>query len=171
MAVRALTRVEAGIYVGLSSDTKPTDVSIMARFYETDTQDWFIFDGISWTADLGMPVRPSNTPGGDISNNVQVVEQGQFDYETVAASQSDQVLGVTGAAGDFLHKLICVITTSTGSLVQIKDGSGSAITVLPTGLAAPGFYQIELNISSTSGAWKITTGANVAVLVIGRFTA
>lgn len=171
MTVRAINRLDAGLYVGLSSDTKPTDAAMLARFFETDTQDWFVFDGTSWSAELGQPARVSNFPGGDINNNVQVVEQGQYDYETVAASQTDQVLGGTGAVGDFLHKLICVITTSTGTVVQIKDGSGSAITVLPTGLSAPGFYQIELNIASTGGAWKITTGANVAVLAIGRFSA
>lgn len=110
-------------------------------------------------------------PSVDADAGVTIIEHGRFDYETVAASQTDQALGATGAAGDLLHKLICVITTSTGTVVQIKDGAGSAITVLPTGLAAPGFYQIELNIVSTSGAWKITTGANVAVLAIGRFTA
>ena len=67
----------------------------------------------------------------DTTNRVSVVEQGQFDYETVAASQSDQVLGVTGAVGDFLHRLIIVVATAATSQVQIKDGSGSAITLPP----------------------------------------
>lgn len=110
-------------------------------------------------------------PSVDGDNGVTVVEQGQFDYETVAASATTQALGATGAAGDFLHRLICVITSSTGTLVQIKDGSGTAITVLPTGISAPNYFNIEINARSTLGAWQVTTGANVAVLAIGRFSA
>ena len=111
--------------------------------------------------------------GGPVDDNagVMVVEQGQFDYETVAASQSDQVLGVTGALGDFLHSLICVVATAATAQVQIKDGSGPAITVLPNSPGGGvGTYVIELNIVSTSGAWKVTTGAGVSVIAIGRFT-
>ena len=108
----------------------------------------------------------------DVANGVAVVEQGQFDYETVAASQTDQVLGVTGATGDFLHQLIIVVSTAATAQVQIKDGSGSAITVFPNSPGGGiGTYTVELNIRSTSGAWRVTTGAGVAVLAVGRFTA
>lgn len=173
MTVQAISRSDRGLFAGLSSDTKPTtDIGLMARFFETDTQDWYIFDGSSWTVDIGEPVRQGNVAGGDISNNVQVVEQGQFDYETVAASQSDQVLGSTGAAGDLLHKLVCIVTTAATAQVQIKDGSGSAITVFPNSPGGGvGTYVLEFNISSGAGAWKVTTGAGVAVLAIGRFSA
>lgn len=107
----------------------------------------------------------------DDSNGCMVVEQGQFDYETVAASQSDQVLGNTGALGDFLHRLICVVATAATAQVQINDGAGSAITVLPNSPGGGvGTYSIELNITSTGGAWKVTTGAGVSVIAVGRFT-
>ena len=107
----------------------------------------------------------------DTTNNFALVELRNPNYETVAASQTDQVLGATGAVGDFIHRLICIITTSTGTAVSIKDGSGSSIPVLPTGISAPNYFNIELNATSTSGAWSVTTGANVVVLAIGRFTA
>lgn len=107
----------------------------------------------------------------DTTNRVAVIEQGQFDYETVAASQTDQTLGVTGAVGDFLHRLVCVVTTAATAQVQIKDGSGSAITVFPNNPGGGvGTYPVELNITSTAGAWRVTTGAGVAVLAVGRFT-
>lgn len=107
----------------------------------------------------------------DELNGVAVIEQGQFDYETVAASQSDQVLGNTGALGDFLHRLICVVATAATAQVQINDGAGSAITVLPNSPGGGvGTYSIELNITSTGGAWKVTTGAGVSVIAVGRFT-
>lgn len=91
-------------------------------------------------------------------------------YETVAASQSDQALGTTGAAGDVLEGLLCVVTTAATSQVQIKDGSGSAITVLPDNVGGGiGTYPLPINLRSVSGAWKITTGAGVAVVAIGQF--
>lgn len=108
----------------------------------------------------------------DTTNSVAVVEQGQFDYETVAASQTNQVLGVTGALGDFLHRLVCVVATAATAQVQIKDGANAAITVFPNSPGGGiGTYTIELNITSTNGAWQITTGAGVSVIGIGRFAA
>ena len=92
-------------------------------------------------------------------------------YETVAASQTDQALGPTGGSSDFLEALLCVVSTAATSQVQIKDGSGSAITVLPNAVGAGiGSYYVPINAASTSGAWKVTTAAGVAVFATGRFT-
>lgn len=111
-------------------------------------------------------------PSVDGDNGVTVVEQGQFDYETVAAGQSDQALGATGAVGDLLHRLIIVVATAASAQVQIKDGSGSAITVLPNSPGGGiGTYSVEFNIRSLSGAWKVTTGAGSSVIAVGRFSA
>jgi hypothetical protein len=93
------------------------------------------------------------------------------DYETVAAGQSDQAMGATGAAGDLLSLLICVVSTAATAAVSIKDGGGSAIAVLPNSPGAGvGTYVIPLNLISRAGAWKITTGAGVAVVATGEFT-
>ena len=92
-------------------------------------------------------------------------------YETVAASQTDQAMGVTGAAADYLDKLICVVATAATAQVQIKDGAGSAITVLPNSPGGGvGTYVIPIGLKSTSGAWKITTAAGVSVIGCGKFT-
>jgi hypothetical protein len=104
-----------------------------------------------------------------MANPVEV----RFDhsYETVAASQTDQVLGVYGAAGDYLDGLLCVVTTAANSLVQVQDGSGTEITVFPD---APGggigSYYVPFGAKSVSGAWKVTTDSGVAVVAFGRFT-
>lgn len=91
-------------------------------------------------------------------------------YETVAASQTDQAMGTTGAAGDFIEGLLCVVTTAATSQVQLKDGSGSAFTVFPDNPGAGvGTYPVPLGLKSVSGAWKVTTGAGVAVVAIGQF--
>lgn len=95
------------------------------------------------------------------------------DYETVAASQTDQVLGATGAVGDYLSHLLVVPASTSPGAVSIKDGSGTAITVFAGGTGsvtslAP--FAIPLNMLSASGAWKVTTGASVSCIGVGSFT-
>ena len=93
-------------------------------------------------------------------------------YENVAASQTNQIMGGTGAAGDYLHKLVCVVTTAATAQVQIKDGSGTAFTVLPNSPGSGiGTYVLDLQLASASGAWQVTTGAGVAVTAVGVFSA
>lgn len=93
------------------------------------------------------------------------------DYETVAAGQTDQAMGATGAAGDLLQGLLIVPATTGAGAVSIKDGGGSAINVFVSGtLADLKPHWIPLGIRSTGGAWKITTGTNVSVIAVGKFT-
>ena len=99
----------------------------------------------------------------------------RYQYEHVAASSSAQVLGNTGAKGDYLHRLICTVSTAATGNVLIVDGSGTGIlthTVLPA-LAGTGInvYNIEINAVSADGAWKVTTGAGVEVMAVGIFSA
>lgn len=98
----------------------------------------------------------------------------RYQYEHVAASSSAQVLGGTGAIGDYIHRLVCTVTTALTSTVQIVDGTGAGIlthTVLPAAVGGGiGVYNIELNAVSANGAWKITTGAGVEVMAVGIFT-
>lgn len=89
-------------------------------------------------------------------------------YRTVAASQTDSVLG--GAIGDLLQEILVIPATTSPGIVQIKDGSGSAITVFTGGTVSdlkP--FPIPLDAISTNGAWKITTGLNVSLLIKGKF--
>ena len=92
-------------------------------------------------------------------------------YETVAASQTDQVLGNVGAPGDYIDTLVCVVATAATAQVQIKDGGGNAITVLPNSPGGGvGTYTIPIHAKSQAGAWKVTTGAGVSVIATGSFT-
>ena len=50
-----------------------------------------------------------------------------YQYETVAASQTAQVLGGSGAAGDYLHRLIVTVNTAATSTVTLTDG----VTAIP----------------------------------------
>lgn len=95
------------------------------------------------------------------------------EYETVAASQTTQALGATGAAGDYLEGVLIVPATVDAGAVSIKDGSNSAITIFTGGTASlvtlVPFY-VPLGMVSVQGAWQITTGASVSAIGIGNFT-
>jgi hypothetical protein len=93
-------------------------------------------------------------------------------YEVVAAGQAAQVLGTTGAVGDYLTGLLIIPANVNPGVVQIIDG-GTTITVFVGGAASvstliPFFVPVEA--ISRNAAWKVTTGADVSVLATGRFT-
>ena len=98
-----------------------------------------------------------------------------YQYEHVAVSQTAQVLGGTGAIGDYIHRLICTVTTAATGNVVLVDGTGVGIlthTVLPASCGTGiNVYNVEINAASTTGAWKVTTGAGVEVMAVGIFSA
>lgn len=93
----------------------------------------------------------------------------EYPYETVAASQTAQVLGGTGATGDYLHRLIISVATAATSTVSILDGATE--TTITAANTAIGVYSVELNMKSVSGPWKVTTGAGATVIAVGKFSA
>lgn len=111
-----------------------------------------------------MTRRPISQTVATVPENTQ--------YQTVAASQSAKRLGSTGANGDFLARLVCVVATAVTADVQIQDGaSGTPITVLPNSPGSGiGTYDLDLGIQSTAGGWYITTGAGVSVIAVGQFS-
>lgn len=98
---------------------------------------------------------------------------GDGDYEHVAASQTDQVLGGNGTTGDRLYGLVIIPATTSPGAVAIQDGAGSAITVFAGGASSVSnlvpFFVPLAGIKSSAGAWQVTTGANVSVLAVGTF--
>lgn len=98
------------------------------------------------------------------------VKHANTDYEVVGTSASDQALGATGAVGDQLDRLIVQVNTSgANGTCSIKDGSGSAIPLVPASTPI-GVWVIELGMKSTGGAWKVTTGSAAQCLAVGKFT-
>ncbi len=93
-------------------------------------------------------------------------------YETVAASQTAQVLGPTGRAGDYLKRLIIIpSTTSPGNVLLLDDAT--SITVFAGGPSSINEIRpivIDFDMFSVSGAWKVSTGASVSVIGVGVFT-
>lgn len=117
--------------------------------------------------------------GGDVigtleigSVKYQVVAVGK-DYETVAASQTDQVCGASGATGDYLGGVLVVPASTSPGNVLIQDGSNTAITVFAGGASSVSNlvpFFVPIGAVSAAGAWSITTGSNVSAIAVGKFS-
>ena len=95
-------------------------------------------------------------------------------YETVAASQTAQVIGGAGSIGDYMHSLLIIPATTSPGAVAIKDGADTAVTVFTGGASSLSNlvpFMIPLMMKSRTGAWAVTTGADVSAIAVGRFTA
>lgn len=91
-----------------------------------------------------------------------------FSYETVAASQTAQVLGGTGSQGDYISHLIITVATAATSTVTLLD---NATSIVITAANTPiGVYSVRLDMRSANGPWKITTGAGATVIAVGDFS-
>lgn len=95
------------------------------------------------------------------------------EYEDVAASQTDQVIGTDEnvSPGQHLsHVVIFPATTSPGA-VTLTDG-GTAKVIFPGGADSVSNlvpFTVYLGCDSKNGAWKITTGTNVSARAVGDF--
>lgn len=121
-----------------------------------------------------LPASPVLGAGSATIGKVGLTDISEGEYETVAASATDQALGATGATGDYLAGLLIVPATTSPGAVSIKDGSGSAITVFTGGASSVSNlvpFFVPLGIKSTGGAWKVTTGTNVSAIGVGNFSA
>lgn len=136
---------------------------------------------------VSMPVTATLTSGGAINPNGQATMANSAPvvmasdlpaikgyYVAVAASQTTQVLqSSTGAAGDYLDHVTIIPATTAPGVVTIIDNAttlyaypGGGTTALLT--LTP--FTIQVQAFSRSGAWKITTGANVSVVAVGKFS-
>lgn len=116
------------------------------------------------------PTNPN--PAGSAANPNYVISGGS-EYETVAASQTDQVLGSGGAIGDYFQGLLAIPATTSPGAISVKDGSGSSITLFAGGASSVSDlrpFGIPFPAKSLNGGWKVTTGANVSVVGFGDFT-
>lgn len=119
---------------------------------------------------VGGPIPPATAPYGIIGG----VINGADTYNTIAASQSTQALtgGSGGATGDYLSHCTIVPATTAPGVVTILDNA-TAIYSYPgggtTALLSLIPFSIPIGAVSVSGAWKVTTGANVSVVCVGKF--
>lgn len=95
------------------------------------------------------------------------------EFEDVIAAQTAQVLGATGAAGDYIDHVVVVPETTSPGAVTLLDGAGTTRTLFVGGTSSVSNlvpFDVPLGLVSVSGAWKITTGSNVHVIGCGNFT-
>jgi hypothetical protein len=94
------------------------------------------------------------------------------EYEKVAASQTDQILGATGGTGDLINGVLVIPASTTPGAITLKDGATS-IAVFVGGAGSVSNlvpFFIPLGIRSVGGAWSLTTGTNVSCVAVGDFT-
>jgi hypothetical protein len=107
------------------------------------------------------------------TDGIGEVKQGPFEFEEIAASATDQKMGVTGGVGDYLdHCTIVVVTSATGTS-GIEDGTNTAFDDISTTAANTpiGVYNVEIHaVATTSAGWEITTGAGATAHCYGIFT-
>jgi hypothetical protein len=162
-------------YIGVASDIKPSKgVNSGALFIESDTSRlyWWVGDKNSgtWTQALG-PACETNALA--TSEGLCFTAPGPWDWEVVAASDTDEPCGTTGGIGDYLHELILLPAVAAAGAVSLEDGTGTNYTIHPgggtTALTQLHPMVVPMGLTSALGAWEVTTGANVSVICKGRF--
>lgn len=120
----------------------------------------------------GLDVDVTRVSGNVAVTNVKLSDAIAGEYETVAASQTAQALGATGATGDYVSGILVIPATTSPGVVTLLDNATS-IPVFVGGASSVSNlvpFFIPLGMYSVSGAWKITTGTNVSCIGIGNFT-
>ena len=106
-----------------------------------------------------------------ISNRIKGYRQVRIAQDAdkyVAIGAGNNVTLGGGQTGDYLEKIVAVVTNNLASSITITDGSGSAITVLPNNLNPSNqTVVIPLGISCRSNNWFIQCSAGVSALVTG----
>ena len=104
------------------------------------------------------------------------VVNGASTYQAVAASQTATVLGSTGATGDYLSHCTIYPTSTSPGVVTVFDSTNTAANsavLFPGGATSTSNlvpFAIPVGAKSVNGAWKVTTGAAVSVVCVGKFT-
>jgi hypothetical protein len=158
--------VADNVAITAGSGTSIAADDISSVFYQRVKVTWGP-DGTANDADVAtgkpLPVQLRTATGAELRAD---------EYETVAASQTAQTLGATGATGDYLAGVLIVPATVSPGNVIILDNATS-ITVFTGGTNSVSNlvpFFVPLGLTSVSGAWKITTGTNVSAIGVGNFT-
>lgn len=117
----------------------------------------------------GRWLLPVLTHTVDGSGNAVPVTPG-YGYKTVAAGQTSTALGATGATGDYLSHIILQPATATAGTTILSDLNTPIYTYTAGTLSDLRPITVPIGLFSLNGAWKVTTGASMAILGVGKFT-
>jgi hypothetical protein len=158
-----------------SDDPGVASLSVMDDWDESDRCKVNIIAGQAGVA-AGSGTNGATVPRVTIATDDQTASHINNalvgEYETVAASQTAQVLGATGGTGDWIAGVLVIPATTSPGNVLLLDNATS-ITIFTGGASSVSNlvpFMIPLGMKSVSGAWKLTTGANVSCIGIGNFT-
>lgn len=160
----------AGLKVDLGADN---DVTVTGTV-DLGATDNAVLDAIAASlVTIDVDTGNIDTKLGTIDADTSILANvAASEYETVAASQTAQALGATGGTGDYLsHLLVIPASTSPGNVIILDNAT--SITVFAGGASSVSSlvpFTIPLGMTSVSGAWSVTTGANVSVIAVGNFT-
>lgn len=123
-----------------------------------------------------VSVDQATNAGAALKNGGVGVVNGAATFQAVAASATATSLGTTGAIGDYLSHCDIYPTSTSPGVVTIFDNTNTAansVILFPGGASslsnlAP--FPIPVGATSAAGGWKVTTGANVSVVCVGKFT-
>lgn len=128
---------------------------------------------------LVVTISPNsvNANGGTTSSNsAPVVNADQYAaYTAIAASQTQASLGSSaGRLGDYLSGVLVFPGVAACGVVTIFDSTATTVGTFAGGgtTALPSLvpFVIPVGAFSLSSGWKVTTGANVTVVGVGKFT-
>ena len=125
MAITPFQPLSVPTYLGLSSDTKPTDATVVAgsQFIETDTSVTSIYDGVAWW-------RSPVAQGYSVIKVVEILQgTTSYSYTTGARALYVECIGGGGAGGG-------VATAATNAGAAGGGGAGAYSAALLTGLPA-----------------------------------
>lgn len=110
----------------------------------------------------------SDQVGGD---HYQLVALPPY-YEVVAASDTTELVGTSGAVGNYISSITIVPETTSPGSVKIRDGSGGSDITLFTGGTLPSVASWTLDgtgacTNASNPGWYVSTGANVHVIMRG----
>lgn len=90
---------------------------------------------------------------------------------TVAAGSTTTAFGATGAAGDYLSHVILEPAATNAGTTTIFNNATEVYKYTAGTLADLKPIIIPINMNSSGGAWKVTTGASMQARGFGTFTA
>ena len=141
-------------FIGLSTDTKPTDVKAGATYFEQNTGFMFIFNGYAWVPKSFMPETTVNYK--QISLN-----QAAAAYDVMTATEQKLFIdAVIIHVPDDLHS----VATFTGISVATND-DGTPIEILSA--AAGAKANLTGNFYHVYRGPSVTAGTKIIQLTIG----
>ena len=148
---------------GLSGDSKPTTGRPGSTFFETDTLDYFIWDGAAWhlsTPDIGggsITVTSSALPAGASTAAAQATSNAHLaGYSTLNITDTADHLLHTGAA---ILRLVSLNTLALTSTLKVYDGTTAGGTLLATLDGTTAARGIPFDISCATGLFAKATGS------------